>query len=128
MNLFGGLTNLLKIRYERIEPGRLKIWQVEPGGLRIQQAGFIPWDEVTELVTFKRDYGATDQVCLGIRRGEADDYVVLEEDNAAWSQVTAELEARFPLPAGWLEAVMEPPFECNWTSLWGEPPARRQSG
>jgi hypothetical protein len=131
----GGLSkvqNLLNIRYERMDPGRLKSWQVEPSGLRIQQGGAeaecIPWDEVSELVTFKRDYGASDQVCLGFRRGEADAYTVLEEDNPAWPQVLPEVEARFPLPAHWFEAVMDPPFECNWTTIWGEPAARRLSG
>jgi len=126
------IQNLLNIRYERTDPGRLKAWQVEPEGLRVrqddQEGGCIPWDEVAELVTFKRDFGAWDQVCVGIRQGEADDYTVLEEDNPAWDQVLAELEARFPLPEHWLEVVVEPPFECNWTSLWGHPPVRLRLG
>jgi hypothetical protein len=135
MKLFDGLAriqNLLNIRYERMDPGRLKTWRVEPAGLRIEQEGAelerIPWDDVSELVTFKRDYGATDQVCLGFRRGESDAYAVLEEDNPAWLQVLAEVEERFQLPEQWFDAVMDPPFECNWTTLWGEPPAKRQSG
>ena len=126
------VPNLLNIRYERRDPGHLKAWRVESSGLRVRlgdaEVIFLPWDEVSELVTFKRDYGASDQVCLGFRRGEADAYTVLEEDNPDWPGVLAEVEARFPLPAHWLEAVTDPPFECNWTTLWGEPPARLQSG
>ncbi len=132
--VLGGLAklqSLLNIRYERRDPGQLKTWRVEPGGLRVRQGDledFIPWDDVAELVTFKRDYGASDQVCVGFRRGQADAYTVLEEDNRAWDPVLAEVEARFPLPEHWFEDVVEPPFECNWTTLWGDPPARLRLG
>lgn len=132
MEFLNRIPQFLNIRTERMDPARLKAWAVAPQGLRVVQDGrevaFVPWDEVSELVTFKRDYGATDQVCLGFRRGQSDAYTVLEEDNAAWDAVLAEVEARFPLPAHWLEAVAEPPFACNWTTLWGQAPEMRQSG
>jgi hypothetical protein len=134
MNPFAPLTRiqkLLNIRTERRDPRRLKVWTVEEAGLRVRQDAaetFIPWDQVSELVAFKRDYGFTDQVCLGFRQGRSDAYTVLEEDNPAWETVLAATEARFPLPGRWLDEVMEPPFACNWTCLWGQAPEMRQSG
>jgi hypothetical protein len=129
MRLRKGLARigeLLNIRVERRDPGRLSPWRVEPLGLRA--AEFLPWDEVAEIVAFKRDLGDRDQICLGWRRAGSESYLVLEEDNPSWSPVLAAAERQFQLPAQWLEAVAEPPFECNWTTLWGEPPVLEQSG
>jgi len=128
----GKLPGMFNFRYERRDPERLRPWQVDPSGLiLLREPGvkdFISWQDLAEVVTFKRDLGATDQICLGFRREGDDAYIVLEEENPSWSEVVAGLEARIPLPDGWFEEVMEPPFECNWTTLWGEPAARLKSG
>src|SRR5208337_4601347 len=94
MNVFSGLSklpNLLNIRYERLDPARMKTWTVAPEGLRIALDGraveSVGWDDLAEIVVFKRDYGASDQICLGLRKEESGDYAVLEEDNPSWPAV-----------------------------------------
>jgi hypothetical protein len=133
MNLFPGLTrfqHLFRFDYEYRDPRRLRSWRAGSDGIRILLQGvekeFLPWSAVAEVVTFKRDLGDTDQVCLGFRRSGSGAYAVLEEDNPTWPEVLAATEAHFPLPEGWLAQVAEPPYACNWTTLWGEPPVQSE--
>ena len=116
---------LFNIQMDRWDPTHLPPWRAEADGLRIGGTGadsqWLSWADVEELVTFKRDLGNTDQICLGLRRAGADNYLVLEEDNPTWVEALSAIDSHFQLATGWLEQVAHPPYACNWRILWGKP-------
>lgn len=76
------------------------------------------WDEVREIVTFKRDLFSFDMICLAFRLSN-DEWVEVWEDDPGFPAMTAHLPARFPtIPADWYQQVMFPPFETCERVLW----------
>ena len=81
----------------------------------------VRWDEVREIVTFKRDLITTDCVCLGFRTSDQEVYFEVNEEIAGFVLLTDEMIRRFPsIDPDWFGSVTQPPFATNWTRLHGE--------
>src|SRR4051794_18075677 len=64
-----------------------------------QSAQFV-WNEVQEVVTFKRDLGTWDDICLAFRVN--DRWFETSEDADGWSALSSALRRHFPtIPADW---------------------------
>ena len=73
--------------------------------------GHFAWDEVAEIVTFKRDLGIVDDIRLAFRVEHA--WVEVSEDDDGWAELTNAVARHFPaVPPDWLQSVMFPPFEA----------------
>ncbi|MBI3468997.1 MAG: hypothetical protein HY000_38835 [Planctomycetes bacterium] len=82
----------------------------------------MPWNEIAEIVAFKRDLYAVDQICIGFRALGSDTYDCIEEENPDYERILKLIEERFRLREDWWSTVALPPFKTNWTTIWGEPP------
>jgi len=82
------------------------------------------WNELDEIVAFKRDMLAVDDVCLGLRlRGETA-LRVCDEEIAGWDAVNEALATRFGIRyEEWFARIVQPPFAANSTVLWRRDPA-----
>jgi hypothetical protein len=76
------------------------------------------WDEITRIRTYKVDLVTTDCICLLFERAAAEPLQVSEEWNG-FVDLMEMMRERFPtIPSDWYEAVMQPPFERNETTLF----------
>jgi hypothetical protein len=84
----------------------------------------IRWDELEEIVAFKRDMFTTDHLCLGFRAHGQTEFHVCDEEVAGWPEVNVVLEARYGIRREqWASRVVKPAFVENWTVLWRDPAA-----
>ena len=75
------------------------------------------WDEVLEVVTFKRDFGSYDDIRLAFRLDEV--WVEVSEESEGWSTLAEAMAKRIPgIPAEWYSAVMFPAFETIYRVLF----------
>jgi hypothetical protein len=128
---FRRISDRLRARRQRLEAGRWLRWQANDMGLRVshrdQLVVFLPWDDIAEIVAFKRDLYAFDQICVGFRTTESDEYTCIEEENPDYERVVKLTQERFPLQQKWWSAVALPPFETKWTTIWGSAPSEDKS-
>jgi hypothetical protein len=119
------VSNALQARRARQQADQWNIWRADDRGLHISRKGGTvvdcwAWDEIAEIVAFKRVQYVVDQICIGFRIRGADTYTCIEEENPDYERVLRLVEERFPLRAGWWGTVAVPAFETNWTTIWGE--------
>jgi hypothetical protein len=82
-----------------------------------RQCAQVIWSEVREVVTFKRDFGTYDDICLALRVD--DRWVEISEDAEGWSALCSALDRHFlTIPPGWCETVMLPPFVTCYRVLF----------
>lgn len=75
------------------------------------------FDDVVEIVGYKRDRLTTDQVRL-IFRTRAFEYD-LSEDMVGWSGLVTQMERHFQgLYPSWFQSVSYPAFATNWLVIW----------
>jgi hypothetical protein len=81
------------------------------------------WNELEEIVAFKRDMLTVDDICLGFRvRGETH-LRVCDEEIAGWDDVNEALATRFGIRYDeWFARIVQPPFAENSTVLWSRDP------
>ena len=80
------------------------------------------WDEVNEIVAFKRDLGTIDDIRLGFRVSGL--WHDVSESDDGFLQLTDAMQEAFPtIPADWCLEVMTPPFETCETTLWRREPS-----
>ena len=112
-------------RLADLEARRWRKWEVSDTGISVSRyqtpTVHFSWNDIEEIVAFKRDLYIHDQICLGISIKGQDTFIPLEEDNACWPAVVQVLEEHFTLPENWQELVMQPPFGAEWTLLWPNP-------
>jgi hypothetical protein len=70
----------------------------------------VPWSSVAEIVAFKADLWAVDQICLGIRVEGSDEFLPIDEDSLGYNELVAEIN--------WWSPVAFPAFAENWTRIW----------
>ena len=75
------------------------------------------WDEILEIVTFKRDLFTYDDIRLAFRLD--DGWLEVSEDALGWPELTEEMQRRFQdIPTDWYTTVMFPPFETCYRVLY----------
>jgi hypothetical protein len=83
----------------------------------------VSWEDVREIVAFKRDLITADCVCLAFRTSDEDVYFEVNEEIDGFVLLTDEMMSHFPnIHHDWFGSVPQPPFATNWTRLHGEPP------
>ena len=106
---------------------------LEFGDVTAQQDGFtvgsqgkanwsVRWTDIKEIVGFKRDIYAFDQICLGFRVSDTDDYYIVTEEMSGFGWLAGEMERQFQtMDRNWWTKVAQPPFATNWVTIYGEP-------
>jgi hypothetical protein len=83
---------------------------------------YLAWTSVKEVFAFKLDLFTYDAMRLGFRVSDDGTYCQVDEDDAGFSELWAEVERRFDiLDKEWWTKVAFPAFATNRTTLWGEP-------
>lgn len=100
--------------------------RLEASGFSVTEGGkvvlHIQWASVGEVVAFKEDLFAYDEICVGFRIDASDSYQRVTEEFICYEELLQELPRRFPgIRTDWFSDVAFPAFVPNWTTLWGEP-------
>jgi hypothetical protein len=78
------------------------------------------WNEIEEVIAFKRDLITTDLICLELRSSQGGAIVVHEEMNG-WEEFCGALSRHLdgmPVYEKWWHSIAIPAFETNTTVLW----------
>jgi hypothetical protein len=79
----------------------------------------IRWADVVEIVAYKEDLLAVDDIRLGFRLGGQSDYFAISEDLNGFNDLLEMLPAHFPgIRTDWFGDVAFPAFAENWTVIW----------
>ena len=120
--------------YERACTEKLGYQIVPTEEIRLRDDGFalckgradiftVRWQDVREIVAFKRDVLTFDCVCVAFRTGADARYHEVNEEIPGFMLLTDEMMDRFSgIPPDWLEMVVQPPFATSSIRLFGEPP------
>lgn len=112
----------------RQQPAKYSAHCDETGLTQIVQSGGntetnqFAWNQVTNVFAYKRDCFAVDQICLVIEASDLNRYVEVREDDEGYEHVIEQLPQRldgFPTREEWWQRVALPPFESQWTLLYG---------
>jgi len=77
----------------------------------------VEWNEINEIIAYKRDLVTTDQVCLDIVLDES--IISFSEENNGWDGFVKKMNAMFPtIDQDWERKVTYPPFATNLTILY----------
>lgn len=83
---------------------------------------YVPWASVKEIVAFKLDLVTHDAIRLGFRASDDGTYWDIDEDDAGFRELVAEVERRFDLgDRNWWSKVAFPAFATNRATLWPQP-------
>jgi hypothetical protein len=91
-------------------------------GERAEQSLHLEWDRVTRVFAYKRDCLTVDQMCLVIGSDDLEKWIEVTEDDEGYERLIEQLPKRvagFPTPGEWWQKVALPPFETQWTQLYG---------
>lgn len=81
----------------------------------------VVWASVKEIFAFKLDLGTFDTIRLGFRVAFDGTYYEVDEDDAGFQELLAEIERRLGIAdKDWWTKVAFPAFGTNRTTLWGE--------
>ncbi len=81
----------------------------------------VAWASVKEVFAFKLDLFTYDTIRLGFRLSDEGTYWQVDEDDAGFRELLAEVERRFDIvDKNWWTKVAFPAFATNRTTLWGE--------
>lgn len=101
---------------------RLKKLQEELGAFTFSEEGFtyqtltIRWADITRILSYKRDLGTVDLVCLQLSWPGGD--LLFDEEMPGWYQFVDHLNAALPVLEKWEEKVMFPAFATNETVVY----------
>jgi hypothetical protein len=99
----------------------------DPGSIQLTSVGVsirdrrsrvhaFEWKSVERILAYKVDLITTDDVCLEfIAAGK---FFIADEETNGWSDLTTEVNQRFPIHRSWLEDVIDPAFTTNLVVLW----------
>jgi hypothetical protein len=100
-----------------------RLVRVDDTGFEVLCAGEpkirVTWDSVIEIAGFKHDLFSYDEICLGFRCTDEDQFLWAGEEDIGFDSLLKEVERRFSdLRPGWYRAIAVPAFQENWTSIW----------
>ncbi len=77
------------------------------------------WDDVDEIVAFKRDLLTTDLLCLDLHSAKDGLWHLVHEEGEGFEEFLSVLEVKFDVPRpGWWDKVVKPAFKENRTVLY----------
>ena len=75
------------------------------------------WDEITQIIAYKRDQITIDRIELEIVFG--DKAFMISEDLPGWYQFIAKTKEVYPtIPIDWEVKIIQPAFETNLTIIY----------
>lgn len=78
----------------------------------------VKWDDISRIVTYKKDLGVTDLICLGWE-SLSGEVIEVHEEMVGFRQMSEKMVQTFNgISELWMMEVMQPPFETNFTELW----------
>ena len=83
----------------------------------------LAWEQITSVYAYKRDGLAADQIRLVLGDDGRQSWIEATEDDIGFQVLIAELARRlpdFPGTDDWWDKLALPPFETNWTQLYGK--------
>ncbi|MDA0587678.1 MAG: hypothetical protein O2820_05305 [Planctomycetota bacterium] len=78
----------------------------------------VRWQDVVEIVAFKRDLLTRDLICVGFRVVGSEELIETDEEMPGFGKLRADVESRFSLPENWWSEVAFPAFATNMTTIW----------
>ena len=78
----------------------------------------VAWDDVVEVVAFKRDVFSYDVICLGFRVIGTEQFIEVGEDFPGYATFLNVVESRFALAGNWWHSAAFPAFATNWSTIW----------
>jgi hypothetical protein len=82
----------------------------------------VVWADVREVVAYKEDCFCYDEICVGFRVDDSDNYFRVMESSLNYELLLKELPQKCPgVREDWFEEVAFPAFAPNWTRLWSKP-------
>ena len=102
--------------------------EIQGGGFSIlendKESINIRWEEIVEIVAFKRDLLTVDLVCFNfraIRKGE-NIWILIHEEMKGFDVLTNELQRRLSeFDSDWRDKVIKPAFASSCTTLYLKP-------
>lgn len=77
----------------------------------------VKWDEITQLIAYKRDQITIDRIELEIVYG--DKAFMISEDLPGWHQFVIKTKEVYPtIPIDWDVKIIQPAFETNMTTIY----------
>jgi len=77
------------------------------------------WEDVTQIVTYKRDLGVVDMICVDFTVVAQTHRFVTHDEMQGFDLLTSKLPERFPTIAeGWWHRVAFPAFATNFSILY----------
>jgi hypothetical protein len=122
----GKIFEKLKNMFKR---EKVDIPSAENGTLKTTAKGFtlenrseesfnVDWEQVKQIVTFKKDCFAYDRICLEFKLNEQE-YLRIHEHMIGFWEVTKSMQNAFPgISEDWDSKVMLPAFETNYSVLY----------
>jgi hypothetical protein len=77
----------------------------------------VKWDDLAEIVAYKRDLLSTDLICVGFRICGSD-LIEIDEEMPGFRTLMADVGSRFSLPENWWNNVAFPAFASNMATIW----------
>lgn len=101
-------------------------WRIRVEGDEIvsqnENLGTINWhlhlNEIEEIASWKLDLWSCDEICVGFKIADSDDFYLCCESDSGFKEMIEEVTSRFPLKEEWRQSVMFPPLAENFTVLW----------
>jgi len=96
---------------------------LDEGGFIISQdgveSGSIKWDSVIEIMVWKDDLWAIDEIAIGFRCEDDDAVTIIRESDEGYFAVQSCLVSHYGgIPDDWWHTVAFPPFAENRTTIW----------
>jgi hypothetical protein len=106
-----------------LENSKYGIIEIVENGFQIKNTDnpenkYFAWTDINEIVTFKRDLGTTDLICLGFKTGE-DTFIEVHEEMLGFKILCESMLNEFKeISDSWYFDVAHPAFETNLKTLW----------
>ena len=79
----------------------------------------IKWNQIKEILAYKRDLFAVDLICLGFHLSDDANLYEVHEEMLGYKNLVETIESRFEVnPKDWWTKVAFPAFETNATVIW----------
>lgn len=79
----------------------------------------VAWNQIVEIVAYKRDLLTVDMICLGFRIAKDTDHVIeVWEDDSGYDLLVEAVQRRFSVTKNWWREVAFPAFESKWMTIW----------
>ncbi len=78
------------------------------------------WSQIRGVAAYVDFQTSGDVLVIGLRLDHGPGWVGIPADIDGFSLLRLELQQRFGIPHGWLDAVWQGPRGLNWRGLWGD--------